>query len=305
MSNKDFFTDIKMKAVFRTPWKREAASGYVPPPVDPYQVAVVTTNLQALLSRAMVLVHTLDLSTDVVVELREAGDTVDLPHDTHRELQALVDTLVHSHELCVFVPVEGIAPPVAYQTQLIPHLSVGPDVAWHMLPGTSQPALFADLRDAIDYTAEADAIHDAVVEALTYQYVHDQGQKVVGTTPVSLRASQDVVEALATLKMHLWVYPDTVDGVYLAETQTVRWTWSGTVEPYSGPARPGVDVGAQAGLASLPDGYTPLGVSPWVGDAVQRALGETLDLRTWRDVTLVAGTQTSVCVLLARSLNEK
>jgi hypothetical protein len=293
-----------MKAIFSTPWKRTSAPGYVPAPLNPYQVAVVTTTLQALLSKATVLVHTLDLSPEVVVELKDAGATVELPEDTHREIQALVDALVLSHELCVFVPVSGIAPPVAYQTKLLPYISAGPDVAWHMLPGTSQPALFADLRGSVDFTLDADAIHDAVVAALTHQYVLEQGQGVVGTTPVRMRASQDTSEALATLKMHLWAYPDTVDGLYLSENQTVMWTWAGTVEPYSGPARSGVDVGAVASLASIPDGFVPLGTGN-IGDDVQRALGDVLELRTWRDVALVSGPQASVCILLARSLTEK
>ena len=294
-----------MKAIFSTPWTRQSAPGYVPAPVDPYQVAVVTTTLQALLTKTSVRVHTLDLSHVVVVELADPeGTTVDVPEDTHRELQALVDALVRSDELCVFVPVEDMnLPPVEYQMRTLPYIDAGTDTAWHMLPGTSQPALFADLRGAVDFTAEAEAIHTGVVTALTRAYVQDQGQGTVGTTPVVLRADQDVAEALAVLTMYLWAYPDTVEGTYRSDTQTVVWAWASTGEPYSGPARPGISSASAVALSNLPDGYIPLGVAPGVGDAVQRALGEALDLRRWRDVTLVTGPQATVCVLLARSLN--
>ena len=292
-----------MKAIFSTPWTRQSAPGYVPAPVDPYHVAVVTTTLQALLTKTSVLVHTQDLTHVVVVELAEPdGTTADVPEDTHRELQALVDALVRSDELCVFVPVEGAGlPPVEYQMRTLPYIDAGEGTAWHMLPGTSQPALFADLRGAVDFTAEAEAIHTGVVTALTRAYVQEQGQGTVGATPVVLRADQDVAEALAVLTMYLWKYPDTVEGTYRTDTQSVVWAWAGTGEPYSGPARPGVSPSSPAPLSLLPAGYLPLGVALGVGDDVQRALGETLDLRTWRDVTLVTGPQATVCVLLARS----
>lgn len=289
-----------MKAVFTTPWKRTAAPGYVPAPVDPYKVAVVTTHLQALLAKATVTVHTLDLSPDVVVELTESGKTVDIPEDTHRAIQAVVDTLVDGHELCVFVPVEGVGlPPVDYQTRMLPYIQAGPETAWHMLLGTDQPALFADLRGAADFTIEAETIHDAVVAALTHQYVKEQGQGPVPPTPVVLRADQDVAEAVATLKMHLFAYPDTVDGAYLSDR--VEWMWRVSAEPYDGPLRAGVDAGAKAFLAALPDGAVPIGVGADVGAKVQKALGEVLELKSWRDVILVMGPQASVCVLLARS----
>jgi len=290
-----------MKAVFTTPWKRMAAPGYVPASVDPYKVAVVTTHLQALLSQATVTVHTLDLTHDVVVELMEAGKPVDLPEDTHREIQTLVSSLVEGHELCVFVPVDGVGlPPVDYQTRLLPYIQAGPDTSWHMLPGTDQPALFADLRDAVDFTIEAETIHDAVVAALTHQYVKERGAGPVPPTPVVIRADQDVAEAVATLKMHLFEYPDTVDGAYLSDR--VEWMWRASAEPYDGPVRTGAQAGAQAVLAALPNGAVPIGVGADVGAKVQQALGEALQLKTWRDVVLVMGPQASVCVLLARSL---
>lgn len=290
-----------MKAVFTTPWKRIAAPGYVPAPMDPYKVAVMTTHLQALLSKATVTVHTLDLSHDVVVELREVGNPIDLPEDTHREIQAVVDGLVDEHELCVFVPVDGVGlPPVDYQTRMLPYIQAGADTAWHMLSGTRQPALFADLRDAADFTNEAETIHDAVVAALTHQYVKERGTGPVPPTPVVLRADQDVTEAVATLRMHLFEYPDTVDGAYLSDR--VEWMWRASAEPYDGPVRPGVQADVQAVLTALPSGYVPIGVGAEVGANVQKALGEALELKTWRDVVLVKGPQASVCVLLARSL---
>lgn len=289
-----------MKAVFKTPWKRTAAPGYVPAPVDPYKVAVVTTHLQALLSKATVTVHTLDLSSDVVVELTEAGASVDLPEDTHRAVQALVDGLVDGHELCVFVPVDGVGlPPVDYQTRMLPYIRAGSDTAWHTLLGTDQPALFADLRGAVDFTVEAEMIHDAVVAALTHQYVKERGSGLVPPTPVVLRADQDVAEAVMTLKMHLFEYPDTVDGAYLSDR--VDWMWRASAEPYDGPLRAGAQPGMQAVLAALPDGAVPVGVGAEVGAKVQQALGEALELHTWRDVVVVMGPQASVCVLLARS----
>lgn len=291
-----------MKAVFKTPWKRTSSPGYVPAPIDPYKVAVVTTHLQALLTKATVTVHTLDLSSDVVVELMEAGMPVDLPEDAHREIQALVDTLVDGHELCVFVPVEGFGlPPVDYQTRMLPHIQAGPDTAWHMLPGTDQPALFADLRIYPDFTIEAETIHDAVVAALTHQYVKERGSGRVPPTPVILRADQDVSEAVATLKMHLFEFPDTVDGAYLSDR--VEWMWKVSAEPYDGPVRVGAQAGAKAVLTELPDGAVPIGVGSVVVDGVQRALGEALELKTWRDVVLVTGPQAPMCVLLARSLD--
>lgn len=294
-----------MKAIFTTPWTRQSSPGYVPAPVDPYQVAVLTTTLQALLTKTSVLVHTLDQSHVVVVELAEPnGATVDVPEDTHREIQMLVDVLVRSHELCVYVPVEGIGlPPIEYQARMLLYVDAGDGTAVHMLPGTSQPALFADLRGSVDFSAESESIHSGILQVMTRAYVQEQGQGGVGATPVVLRADQDVAEALAVLTMYLWAYPDTVVGTYRADTQSVVWAWAGTGEPYSGPARPGVSPAAPAPLSTLPDGYIPLGVDPGVGDAVQRALGETLDLRRWRDVTLVTGPQATVCVLLARSLN--
>jgi hypothetical protein len=291
-----------MKAVFQTPWKRTSAPGFIPAPIDPYNVAVVTTHLQALFPKTTVLVHTPDLSLDVVVTLSENGKPLEVDPTIHQDLQNVVDVLVTSDEVCVFVPVYGLIPPVDYQTNMLPYIDAGSGTSWHRLLWTEQPAIFANLRDAVDFTAEMEAINDGIVRALTRQYVEEQGRGGVSSTPVVLRSDQNVVESLDVLAMYLWKYPDTVEGLYFPETRTVEWMWKETVEPYTGPANANVDVGAIISLATLPEGYVALGVHPDVGAEVQRALGETLDLKKWRTLTLVKSVQADVCVLLARAL---
>lgn len=292
-----------MKARLRTPWRRVAAPGYIPPPIDPYRVAVVTTQLQAAFPKVAVVVHSVDQSSEVVVELREGTEVWDVPEEVYADLQRAVDMLVEQREVCVFVPVDGLIPPVAYQRRMIPFVDAGPGTSWHPVLWTDQPGVFADLEASVDFTAEAQALQEVIVAVLTRAYVEEQGRGgEAPATPVVCRADQDVRSALEVLAMELWVYPDTVEAVYAPEEDVVRWVWKGTVEAYSGPARSGVDVGAKVSLAGLPAGYRALGVGVDVGAKVQRALGEVVDVKRWRTVVLVSGPQADVCRLLARSL---
>jgi len=284
-----------MKARFRTPWKREATPGYTPTPINAYKAAVMVATLQAILRKETIQIHTLDQSYDIVV------DVSDVPHGMHTRLQDLIMTLAESNDLCVFVPVDGIVVPVAYQERMLPYLDAGNDVMWHPLPLTNQPALFVDLHSSLDFTADADAIHNGVVSVLTRSYLHDQGGAEATPVAITLRSEQNIKEAIDVLRTYLWTHPDTVDGVFLPERQSVEWVWAGTIDPYTGPARVRAPT-SRVVLADVPNGYTPLGTGT-IGDDVQRALGEPLRLLKWRDVVLVPKEQASECALLAKSLN--
>lgn len=285
-----------MKAIFTTPWVRASEEGYVPAPIDPYNVAVMTTHLEALYPGVTVLVHSTDQSHDVVVEL--VG--VELDDATYRQMQDTVNALTEVQEVCVFIPVDGIAPPVAYQAEALSQISVNGAVI-HTLLHTPVIGVFANLRGALDFTKESQTIHDAVVHALTEQYVGEQGVTTPWpVTPLVLRSHQDVSEAINVLKLHLWVYPDTVDWVYSPSTQTVQWTWLGRVDPYTGPSRRS-DVGTPANLAGVPDGYAPIGLGD-IDERVQRALGEAVRMVRWRDTVLVSSDRFAECSMIARSL---
>ena len=121
-------------------------------------------------------------------------------------------------------------------------------------------------------------------------------------TPLLVRADQNIDEALATLSVLLWNYPDTVTGTWISESQTVQWAWKGHLDTYTGPLRPGHDPAAQHDLSDLPDGYLPLGIGREVGDAVQEALGQVVPLLEWRGIILITGPLSNEARVLARSL---
>lgn len=305
-----------MKAVFTTPWKRSAPVDGVPPQFDPYKVAVLLSHLRALVPLVDVLFHASEeqagLSLNLVVELRALDDTTsEIDPGLHALIQATVDSLCASPvELLVYVPVaEAELPPVWYQALLLPYVPLSDGAAWRVWAPLDLPAVFANYTGARDYTERSRTLTQRIATQLIRWY-HEgwvpkagalvrlrRPEDVFATetpaaplpapTPVRLRARQDEAAALDTLRMHLWVYPDDVDGLWNQEHSSIAWVWKGTLDPYTGPSKS--DTAAVKVLTALPDNYVPLGADRWTSWAVQTAVGQRLALKSWNDVVLCEG----------------